>query len=120
MKHERWCRMREVRCLTKASSSLKTPAIPPFYKIITDNQSTKLVYNLVYRKFQGSRFKRRGYWSRFSVRFGCLLGGGGGCEGQALAGWILVLRLAEAVEKNFVWFYVGYDLVADRDDDYPL
>ena len=40
----------EVRCLAKASSSLKTPAIPLFYKIITDNQSTKLVYNLVYRK----------------------------------------------------------------------
>ena len=65
----------EVRCLTKASSSLKTPAIPPFYKIITDNQSTKLVYNLVYRKDRGSRLECRGYWSRSSVRFEYLLGG---------------------------------------------
>ena len=65
-----------VRCPSQASSSLKTPAIPPFYKIITDNQSTKLVYNLVYRKFQGSSIERRGYWSRFLPRFGCLLGVG--------------------------------------------
>ena len=47
----------EVRCLCEASSSLKTPAIPPFYKIISDNQSTKLVYNLVYSR--GSSFKRQ-------------------------------------------------------------
>ena len=32
------------------SSSLKTPAIPIFYKIIADNQGTKLVYNLVYSR----------------------------------------------------------------------
>jgi len=50
--------------------------ISPFYKIITDNQSTKLVYNLVYRKFQGSSIERRVYWSRFLPRFGCLLGVG--------------------------------------------
>jgi len=58
----------EVRCLTKASSSLKTPAIPPFCKIITDNQSTKPVY----RKERGSSFKHRGYWSRLSLRCGVL------------------------------------------------
>ena len=52
---ENWRTRDEVRCLYKASSSLKNPAIPPFYKIITDNQSTKLVYNLVYRKGRGSR-----------------------------------------------------------------
>ena len=40
----------EVRCLAKASSSLKIPASPPFYKIIADNQGTKLVYNLVYSR----------------------------------------------------------------------
>ena len=47
----------EVRCLVKASSSLKIPAIQPFYRIITDDQSTKLVYNLVYRKDRLTRFK---------------------------------------------------------------
>jgi len=47
--------------IAKASSSLKTPTIPSFYKIITDNQSTNLVYNLVYRKDRGSRLERRGY-----------------------------------------------------------
>ena len=46
-------------------------------KIITDNQSTKLVSNLVYRKDRGSRFKRRGYWGRLSVRFGYRSGCGG-------------------------------------------
>ena len=30
--------------------------------------------------------------------------GGGGCEGQALAGWILVLRLAEAVGGDIILF----------------
>ena len=30
---------------------------------------------------RGSSFKRRGYWSRFAVRFGCLLGGGSGYTG---------------------------------------
>ena len=74
----------EVRCLTKASSSLKTPAIPPFYKIITDNQSTKLVYNLVYRKDRGSRLERRGYWSRFSLRVGYRSGGGAHTRGRLL------------------------------------
>ena len=61
----------------------------------------------------------RGYWSRLSVRFGCVRGGGRYWL-QALARWTLVLGLAEAVEKSFVWFYVGYNLVVDRDDDYPL
>jgi len=28
--------------------------------------------------------------------------------------------LVEEVEKSFVWFYVGYDFVPDRDVDYPL
>ena len=37
-----------VRSLLKARPSLKTPAIPPVYKIISADQSTKLVYNLVY------------------------------------------------------------------------
>ena len=35
-----------------------------------------LTRNLAWTQFQGSRFKRRGYWSRLSVRFGCLLGVG--------------------------------------------
>ena len=52
-----WRTREEVRCLTKASSSQKTPANLPFYNIISDNQSTKLVYNLVYRKDRVSRFK---------------------------------------------------------------
>ena len=43
----------------------------------TCNFYQKLVYNLVYSKDRGSSFKRRGYWSRLSVRFGYLLGGGG-------------------------------------------
>ena len=32
----------------------------------------------------------------------------------------LVDGLAEAVGQHFVKFYVGYNLVADRDDDYPF
>ena len=32
--------------------------------------STKLVYNLVYRKDRGSGLERRGYWSGFLIRFG--------------------------------------------------
>ena len=47
-------------CLEEERSSIKTPAIPSFYMIITDNQSTKLVYNLVYRKDRGPRLERRG------------------------------------------------------------
>ena len=43
----------QVRCLSQASSSLKTPAIQPFYRIISGHPSTKLVYNLVYS--QGPR-----------------------------------------------------------------
>ena len=63
----------EVWCLPKASSSLKTRAVPSFYKTITDNQSAKLVYNLTYSKDRGSSFERRGYWSRLLLRFGYLL-----------------------------------------------
>ena len=44
----KWCAREEVRCLLEARPSLKTPAIPPVYKITSANQSTKLVYNLVY------------------------------------------------------------------------
>ena len=56
--------------LTQASSST------------VDNQSAKLVYNLVYRKDRGSRLERKGYWGRLSVRFGYRLRGGAdiGCR----------------------------------------
>ena len=37
-----------VRCLSQASPSLKTSAIPLFCKIVAKIKSTKLVHNLVY------------------------------------------------------------------------
>ena len=40
-------------------------------------------------EIQGSRLERPGYWSRLSVRFGFLLGGGGGQRGL-----VLVIRVA--------------------------
>ena len=76
-----WRTRDEVRCLYKASSSLKTPTIPSFYMIITHNQSTKLVFNLVYRKGSGSWLERRCYWSRLSAMIGCLLVGGADARG---------------------------------------
>ena len=50
---------------------LKTSAIPPFYKIITDNQSTKLVY----RNDRGSKFKRRGLPADLSIQIWILVRG---------------------------------------------
>ena len=63
--------------------------------IIADNQRTKLVYNLVYRKDRGLSFQRQGYWSRFCLRFGCLLG-------VSVLLSTLVLGLAEAVGSDIL------------------
>jgi len=111
LKLGKWRTRDEVRCLTKASSSLKTPAIPPFYKIITDNQSTKLVYSS--SKVRGSSPKH--ICPRTSAA-GSIAGGGLGVTGAvslsdldisygvgadtpsyAVAPSTLVVGLAEAV-----------------------
>ena len=39
---------------------------------------------------------------------------------QGVGSCALIVGLVEAVEKSFVWFYVGYILVADRDVGYPF
>ena len=54
---------------------------------------------------QGLSIERRGYWSRLSVRFGFLSGGGGGRYWVwALAPRTLVVGLVEATVGNFLGF----------------
>ena len=64
---------------------IKNPAIPPFYKIITDNQSTKLVYNLVYRKGRGSiEFQAPGLLEPFVTQIWMSVRGWGWIQGARL------------------------------------
>ena len=99
---ELWRSGDEVRCLTKASSSLKTPSIHSFYKIISDNQSTKLVYNLVYSssKVRGSSAGVTGAVSASDLKF--VLGVGADTRGR-------LLRL-----RPWFWDYNKIEVIANQ------
>ena len=88
----------------------KTPAIPLFYMIITDNQSTKLVYNLVYRKDRVSRFdfQAPGYWSRFCLKLGGLFTGVGAMVGRSAA---LGHRSSDGLAKLLDCVFISFNIL---------
>jgi len=90
----------------KARPSLKTPAIPPVYKILSADQGTKLVYNLVYSPRSEHPAPRTGVTDAVGWPRPPLDRRGQGCWVEALAPWYLGLGgWVEAKECDFVGNY---------------